>query len=180
MRRLVSIFAALLFSLSLLATTLEKLSLDEMVQKSTAIVRARSTGSSTVLRGSMIYTVYRLQVAEVLKGAMSPGAAEVYVPGGTYGRYRQSISGAPVLEPGVEYVLFLWASPRGLVQVIGLSQGVFEIKQSASGDPLLVRGRIEADFVDSNGRAVADAGVRMSLGSLREALRRASAAREAR
>jgi hypothetical protein len=179
MGRLLSISVTLLLSLSLSGTTLEKLSLDEMVQKSTAVVRARPTGSSTVLRGSMIYTVYRLQISEVLKGPISPGTPEVYVPGGTYGRYRQSISGAPVLEPGVEYVLFLWTSPRGLVQVIGLSQGVFEIRQSATGEPLLVRGRIDADFVDSGGRAVADAGMRVSLGSLREALRRASAAREA-
>jgi hypothetical protein len=104
----------------------------------------------------------------------------VYVPGGTYGRFRQSIAGSPVLAPGVEYVLFLWASPRGLVQVIGLSQGVFEVTKSASGDPLLVRGRIEAAFVDSAGRAAADEGMRLTLGSLREAIRRTFPSREAR
>jgi hypothetical protein len=142
MRSLAALLWLALTSLVATATTLEKMSLEEMVRKSTAVVRARAVDSSSVLRGSMIYTVYRLQVAEVLKGTMVPGGAEVYVPGGTYGRFRQSIAGSPVLEPGVDYVLFLWASPRGLVQVIGLSQGVFEVKKSGSGEPMLVRGRI--------------------------------------
>lgn len=162
------------------ATTLEKLSLDDMVQKSTAVVRGRMTGSSSLLRGSMIYTVYRVQVTEVLKGQLTPGTAEVYVPGGTYGRYRQSIAGSPVLEPAKDYVLFLWKSPRGLLQVIGLSQGVFELKQSASGEPVLVRGRIDAEFVDSRGRAVADGGLEVPLSGLRESIRRAPASRGVR
>lgn len=159
------------------ATTLEKLTVEQMAQKATAVVRARATVSSTVQRGPVIYTVYRLQVSEVLKGALP--AAEVYVPGGAYGRYRQSIAGSPVLAPGVEYVLFLWASPRGLVQVIGLSQGVFEIRPGA-GQSLLVRGKVEAEFVDRTGRAVEDNGVRLSLESLREAIARAQAQGAAR
>lgn len=159
------------------ATTLEKLSVEEMVQKSTAVVRARAGAASAVQRGSMIYTVYRLQVSEVLKGTVSP-SAEVYVPGGTYGRYRQSIAGSPVLEPGREYVLFLWASPRGLVQVIGLSQGVFQVKTAAGGEVLLVRGKIEAEFVNRMGRAVEDSGERLSLARLRDMIARAAARRE--
>jgi len=151
------------------ATTLEKLSVEEMVQQSTAIVRARASAASTVQRGSMIYTVYRLQVSEVLKGSAS---AEVLVPGGTYGRYRQSIAGSPVLEPGVEYVLFLWASPRGLVQVIGLSQGVFQLKTASTGEALLVRSKIEAEFVDRQGRAAEDSGMSLSLAGLRELIAR--------
>lgn len=159
------------------ATTLEKLSVEEMVQKSTAVVRARASLASSVQRGSMIYTVYRLQVSEVLKGSVPP-SAEVYVPGGTYGRYRQSIAGSPVLESGKEYVLFLWASPRGLVQVIGLSQGVFQVKTAAGGEALLVRSKIEAEFVDRMGRGVEDSGVRLSLAGLRDLIARTAARRE--
>lgn len=159
------------------ATTLEKLSVEEMVQKSTAVVRARASVSSAVQRGSMIYTVYRLQVSEVLKGSVPP-SAEVYVPGGTYGRYRQSIAGSPVLEPGREYVLFLWASPRGLVQVIGLSQGVFQVKTAAGGEALLVRSKIEAEFVDRMGREVEDSGLRLPLARLRDMIAKTAARRE--
>lgn len=172
MRPLLSIF--LLAAAFAGATTLERLTVEQMAQKATAVVRARATASTAVQRGSMIYTVYQLQVSEMLKGALPPGAAEVYVPGGTYGRYRQSIAGSPVLAPGVEYVLFLWASPRGLVQVIGLSQGVFEIK-AGGGQTLLVRGKVEAEFVDRTGRAVEDNGIRLSLESLREIVSRVAA-----
>ncbi len=161
------------------ATTLEKLTVEQMAQKATAVVRARATASGAVQRGSMIYTAYQLQVLEVLKGALPAGVAEVYVPGGTYGRYRQSIAGSPVLAPGVEYVLFLWASPRGVVQLIGLSQGVFEIKQGA-GQTLLVRGKVEAEFVDRTGRAVEDNGVRLSLEELRAVIARVAAQGAAR
>lgn len=171
MRRLLSILA--LATAFAGATTLEMLTVEQMAQKATAVVRARATASGAVRRGSMIYTVYQLRVSEVLKGTLPQGVAEVYVPGGTHGRYRQSIAGSPVLAPGVEYVLFLWASPRGLVQVIGLSQGVFEIKASG-GRTLLVRGKVEAELVDRTGRAVEDSAVQLSLESLREAIARAA------
>lgn len=177
MRPFVSMLLLAAAALAAGATTLEKLSVEEMAQKSTAVVRARASLASSVQRGSMIYTVYRLQVSEVLKGSVPP-SAEVYVPGGTYGRYRQSIAGSPVLEPGREYVLFLWASPRGLVQVIGLSQGVFLVKTAAGGEALLVRSKIEAEFVDRLGRAVEDSGVKLSLAGLRDLIARTSARRE--
>jgi len=178
MRRCVSVLILALAATAAWATTLEKLSVEEMVQQSTAIVRGRATAAGSVQRGSMIYTVYRLQVSEVLKGA-APAPAEVYVPGGTYGRYRQSIAGAPVLEPGVEYVLFLWASPRGLVQVIGLSQGVFQLRTAAEGGEALFRSKIEAEFVDRQGRAVEDNGVKLSMEGLRELISKMTARREA-
>ncbi len=155
------------------ATTLEKLTVEQMAQKATAVVRARATASGAVQRGSMVYTVYQLRVSEVLKGTLPQGVAEVYVPGGTHGRFRQSIAGSPTLVPGVEYVLFLWASPRGLVHVIGLSQGVFEIKASG-GRTLLVRGKVEAEFVDRTGRTVEDNGIQLSLENLRETIARSA------
>lgn len=178
MRRCVSTLLLAAAALTAGATTLEKLSVEEMVQQSTAVVRGRAAVSGSVQRGSMIYTVYRLQVSETLKGSV-PSPPEVYVPGGTYGGYRLSIAGSPVLEPAVEYVLFLWASPRGLVQVIGLSQGVFQIKTAGGGEEALFRSRIDAEFVDREGRAVEDSGVRLSLAGLRELIARTKARKEA-
>lgn len=175
MRRLLFIVGLAWLGLAAMATTLEKLTLEDLALKSTAVVRGRASAAGTVVRGPMIYTVYRLQVAETLKGSL-PAGAEILVPGGTYGRYRQAVAGAPVLEPGVDYVLFLWTSPRGIIQVIGLSQGVFQVRESSTGT-LLVRGRIEAEFVDSQGRATADTGMRLTLGELRELLRRTQAGR---
>ena len=52
--------------------------------------------------------------------------------GGVAGGIRQSVSGAPELKPGQEYVLFLWTSRSGLTQVIGLSQGLFQLSEEGS------------------------------------------------
>src|SRR5580700_11752395 len=101
------------------ATTLQKLSLDQMITQSTAIVRAKVTGSSTGVIGRDIYTYYQFQVVETLKAGPAPLSAAA-VPGGVAGRFRQTVAGAPTLNTGQEYVLFLWTSRSGLTQVIGL------------------------------------------------------------
>src|ERR1700736_3721117 len=91
------------------ATTLERLTLDDMAQKSTAIVRARVTGSHAGTRGTNIYTYFELQVIESWKSAektSGPTTTEVAVPGGAFDGVRQSVTGAPELKPGQEYVLF--------------------------------------------------------------------------
>lgn len=162
------------------ATTLEKLSVDDMVQRSTAIVRGRALGSATAQRGNVIYTVYRVQVSEVLKGAYSAGVTEVYVPGGVYGGYRQSFAGSPSLSAGADYVIFLWVSPKGIPQVIGLGQGVFEVKTGASGEVVLARGALDADMVDGAGREVQDQGLKLTLGRLRQRVQVLAPSREAR
>ena len=119
------------------ATTLQMLSTDQMIRQSTAIVRAKVTGSSTIARGSAIYTVYRLSVEETLKG--SGTFDSVSVPGGALGGLRQMVSGAPSLAIGQDYVIFLWTSRSGLTQIIGLSQGLFSVTLDSSGDGVLTR-----------------------------------------
>src|SRR5579863_4984311 len=91
--------------------TLQQLSLNDMVLQSTAIVRARVVSSSASFTGSTIYTHYKLQASETWKGT---APAEVMVPGGVTGRYRQSFPGTPQLQSGTEYVLFLWTSKAGI------------------------------------------------------------------
>ncbi len=162
------------------ATTLEKLSVDDMVQKSTSIVRGKATASTTTQRGSVIYTIYRFQVTEVLKGSGTSGATDVYVPGGIYGGFRQSVSGSPTLDTGVEYVLFLWTSPKGIPQVIGLSQGVFEVKTSAGGERILTRGPIAADMIDASGNSIEDQGLKLTLTRLQQRVRALVPAQEVR
>ncbi|MGH9665509.1 MAG: hypothetical protein ACRD9L_13880, partial [Bryobacteraceae bacterium] len=68
--------------------TLERLSLDDMIVKSTAIVHARVTGSYAAASGRMIYTHYTIQVSESLKGKAA-GAMDVAVPGGAAKGFQQ-------------------------------------------------------------------------------------------
>lgn len=157
------------------ATTLQRLELDEIIQKSTAIVRAKVLGSAGTLRGQDIYTNYQLQVLENFKAA-SLQPMEVAIPGGEARGLRQIVSGAPVLNAGQEYVLFLWTSRSGLTQVIGLSQGMFEVTPGAAGDPVVGRRATSELMLDKSGHAVTDQALVMRLSDLRTRIRKTLAA----
>jgi hypothetical protein len=151
------------------AATLQRLTLDQMAQDATAIVRARITGSSASFSGATIYTHYKLQVSEVWKGS---GAAEVMIPGGVAGGFRQSFPGVPALKTGAEYVLFLWTSgSTGITHLVGLKQGLFDVASQADGSILVSRPRIGETMLDSTGREVKDQAVRMNLGTMKTRVR---------
>ncbi|HEV1284715.1 MAG TPA: hypothetical protein VNU44_05370 [Bryobacteraceae bacterium] len=166
MRILLHLLASVAFLVPAGATTLLKMSMNDLITQSTAIVRARITGSRSAAIGRDIYTYYQLQVSETLKqGAILP--AEVAVPGGVYGNLRQIGIGSPLLTQGQEYVLFLWTSRSGMTQVIGLSQGMFNLKQDASGDTVLNRPAIADQMLDKSGKPVTDTAVTMKWSDLR-------------
>ena len=153
--------AALTALTSVQATTLEQLSLASMTRQSTAIVRARVIGSANVVRGGSAYTQYRLELAEVWKAA-GRAPVEVAVPGGVVKGLRQVVSGAPVLEAGREYVLFLWTSPRGVTQIMGLSQGLFFVDGQA-----VVRAATNERMLDAAGQPVRDTALRFQVPELK-------------
>ena len=70
MRRLI-ILAVAAGCLTLAASsTLQQLSLNDMIQKSTMIVRGTiQPGTSAALRGSLIYTHYQLLVTDSVQGS---------------------------------------------------------------------------------------------------------------
>ena len=152
------------------ATTLQRLSNDEMIKQSTAIVRATVTGSYTVARGHDLYTYYQLQVTDTLKGA---AIKEVAIPGGTLKGIRQLAPGAPALVQGHDYVIFLWTGRSGMTQVIGLSQGLFTVMQNDSNEAVLVRGPSDALMLDKQGRVVADQGLTLKLSDLKTQIQKA-------
>jgi hypothetical protein len=146
------------------AATLQQMSLDEMTSSATAIVRARITGSSANLTGRTIYTHYRLDVSETWKGRP---AAEVMVPGGVVNGNRQSFPGVPELTTGAEYVLFLWTSPGGVVYVVGLTQGIFNVAAGSDGVVMASRPQSGELMLDAKGQKVADQAVRMRLADMK-------------
>jgi len=135
------------------ATTLQQLSLDDMIRESTGIVRAKVTGASTGLHGQNIYTYYHLQILETAKGG-GGRELDVAVPGGTANGMRQVVVGAPALTTGSQYVVFLWTGRSGLTQIIGLSQGLFLAAQDGPGRISLRRPAAEDLTLDKNGKAV--------------------------
>ena len=147
------------------AATLQQLSMDQMTQSATAIVRARVTGSSASFTGSTIYTHYKLQISETWKG--SPGI-EVMLPGGVAGGLRQSFPGVPTLQTGAEYVLYLWkSSTTGITHIVGLSQGVFSITQQADGTVQVGRPKIGETMLNATGHLVRDQAIQMQLSAMK-------------
>ncbi len=155
------------------AATLERLTLEEMIARSTAIVRGRVVASWTGTRGSIIYTHYRIQVGERWKGAPAD-QIEVVVPGGVFAGLRQSFSGTPRLAQGGEYVLFLWTGASGLTHIIGLTQGLFDLQRDSSGALVAARADTSETLLDpASGRPVRDEPLRLKLADLDRRIRSA-------
>lgn len=147
------------------ATTLQLLSVDSMVAKSTTIVRARPDPVSSFQRAGLIYTSYRLNVSATLKGD-SVSSLQVAVPGGDFQGMHQAVAGSPGLQTGAEYVFFVWSAPSGANYIVGLSQGLFEVHTNASGAVVLTRGPAKASVIDAAGSGVDDRGVTLLLTDL--------------
>lgn len=178
MNRIIGLFLVLWACCLAPAATLRQLSMDQMTQSATAIVRARVTASSASLTGTTIYTHYHLQVSEVWKGNAS---SDVVVPGGVAGGYRQSFPGVPTLQTGSEYVLFLWTSPStGLTHLVGLSQGVFGVAPQSDGTLQASRPLIGEGMHDATGRVVNDHAVQMRLSDMKNRVSSTVAAGAAR
>jgi hypothetical protein len=149
------------------SATLERLTLDDMITRSTSIVRGRVTGSWAAFTGSIIYTHYKIQVSESFKGT-SQNAVEIMVPGGTVNDLHQSFSGSPVLNSGDEFVFFLWTSKGGITWITGLTQGLFALPSEETADRMATRTASRELMLDAaTSRAVKDSALSMKLSDLR-------------
>ena len=147
------------------SATLERLSLDDMIAKSTAIVRGKVSSSNAVAAGPVIYTEYIIQISERFKG-QGGNTVAVSVPGGTVNGLRQSFSGAPTLNVGDQFVFFLFTGRDGRNSIIGLTQGLFSL--DGSTDPVSTRSASRELMLDrQTGRPVKDETMVMRLSDLR-------------
>lgn len=154
------------------AATLQQLSLDQIGDSATAIVCARIVSITTSFSGPTIYTHYKIQTSETLKGE---APAEFVLPGGVSGHYRQSFPGVPALASGSEYVLFLWKSPTtGLTWPVGLTQGILDVSRQKDGSVVLSRQPIGELMLDATGKPVTDQPPRTALSALRTRILAAS------
>jgi hypothetical protein len=152
-------------------STLQQLSLDDMIRLSTAIVHGKAQQTTPSYKGSIIYTHYSVQVSETFKGRAA-SQFDVAVPGGAANRYQQIFAGAPTLAPGQDYVLFLWTSNSGLTQIIGLSQGLFIVSTNSSGQLMVTRGASNERMVNNAGQPVTDSAMQMLLSDLRSLIQK--------
>jgi hypothetical protein len=168
MRKPIILAVAAVCVASLPGSTLQRLSLNDMILKSTAIVRGSVLPvTSAAFRGSLIYTHYQLSVSAVYKGSQTAGQTiDVAVPGGALNGMRQPVAGSPMLAPGQDSVFYLWTSKTGLTQIIGLSQGLFAVTTNAQGVAVVTRGASTSPMVNSVGQAVTDSVFQMPLSQM--------------
>jgi hypothetical protein len=152
-------------------STLQQLSLDDMIRLSTVIVRGKTQQTVSTYRDSIIYTHYQVQVSETLKGTAA-NQLDIVVPGGAANQMQQIFAGAPTLSPGQDYVLFLWTSKSGLTQIIGLSQGLFVVTTNASGQLMVARAAATERMVNASGAQVNDSNLQMLLSDLRSQIQK--------
>ncbi|HYO81499.1 MAG TPA: hypothetical protein VES20_08870 [Bryobacteraceae bacterium] len=149
------------------AATLEKLSVDEMSRQSTLIVRGRVSACRGESQGSLIYTRCMVSVSERWKGQFS-GVLSFVVPGGRADGLIQTFAGTPSFTAGKEYVLFLWAGRSSTYQVIGLSQGKFDLEATAGAGAIARRAASSERMLSRSGDPVRDEAIEISLPKLRE------------
>jgi len=153
--------------LPLQSATLERLSLDDMILKSTAIVRGTVSRSYTTAQGPLIYTHYVVQVSEQFKGSAQK-TVDFVVPGGVANGFRQTFPGTPQFQTGDNYVFFLWTGKSGLTHIVGLTQGLFAISAAGAADATVTRAASKELILEpGTGRQVKDQTLVMSLSALR-------------
>jgi hypothetical protein len=134
------------------ATTLARLSLDELASASDAVARLRCTNTESRWEGGSIWTVTTFNVVETLKGYL-PATIEVRLPGGRVGHLTATVDGTPNFAPGAEVIAFLEKSCAGGFTVAGWVEGTFRISRD-------LRTNAEVVTQDSSAFAVFDATTR--------------------
>lgn len=108
------------------AAVVPGINFEPMVAQAERVVHGRVIDSTTGSSGQYIWTHYRIEVLDTLKG--SP-LAQIVVsePGGEWEGRRQELSGAVQFAPGEEVILFLYRTPVGYWRTLGYWQGKFEV-----------------------------------------------------
>jgi hypothetical protein len=127
--------AAILVTASASATTLVRLSLDQLTQASTEIVRGHVASQETLWNAAhkRIYTYTTVAVDQTYKG--NPASTLiVQQPGGTVGKVHVFVAGTILFHSQADYVLFLERSatdPSKFLPV-GMMQGAYRIYRDAT------------------------------------------------
>ena len=108
------------------ATTLARMSLEELARAADIVVRVRCVAAASRWDSGMIWTFTEFEVLERLKGA-PPERIRVRVPGGRVGHLLATIEAAPRFRPGEQSVLFLEKSSAGDYSVTAWAEGTFRI-----------------------------------------------------
>ena len=118
---------ALVLTVSTLAqaTTVQRLSLEDMTKKASSIVVGKVKDSRAFWSGKLILTTTTIDVTETIKGQTSR-SIQLTTVGGTVGDTTLQVSGMPAFQAGEDAVVFVERS-GSFSTVVGLTQGKFVV-----------------------------------------------------
>ena len=160
MRNIFFLLSGLLFQPAIHATTLARLSLDQLARGSDAVARVRCARAESRWENGLIWTVMAFDVVESMKGAL-PLEIAVRLPGGRVGHLTATVDGTPKFNPGAEAVVFLKRSPGGGFTVAGWVQGTFRISRDPrTGGEIVTQDSAAFAAFDAATRAFRAEGIR--------------------
>ncbi len=128
---------------------------EEMVSGARAIVRGQviniASGYDEAHKG--IFTYVTLQVAEVYKGALTPGTLILKEPGGVTREVGSLLYGVPTFTSGEAVLLYLDTWPDGSLRVYQWFLGKFKIATNLSTGKPMVSREVPASRVEIVGRS---------------------------
>jgi hypothetical protein len=110
------------------ATTLVRLSLDQLAAGSDAVARVNFSSAESRWENGTIWTITTVKVIETLKGNL-PGEISVRLPGGRVGHLTSTVEGTPRFNPGDDAIIFLKRTPAGEFTIAGWVEGTFRISR---------------------------------------------------
>ena len=127
-----------LFATNLRATVLVPTDLGDLARDARVIARGEvvAVESQWTEDRRTIETVVTLATETYLKGQLGQ-TLQFRVPGGTLGRLRSVVIGAPRFATGQRVIVFLGTAGPQIPHVLGLNQGVYRIDLSTAGDALV-------------------------------------------
>jgi len=118
------------------ATTVERLTLEDLATRSQRIVQGVVRGSRTYWSpdGKLILTTTTIDVTEAIKG-QGASTMEVTTVGGQIGDTVLHVGGMPAFVPGESTIVFVERS-GGYLTVLGLGQGKFTVSNGEVANSL--------------------------------------------
>lgn len=151
-RKRIVLLSVLAFVATAHATTLRRMTLEEMTASASAVARVRCTGNEVLAERGEIWTLTSFETVEVLKGA-PPAQLRVRLIGGRLGSLKSTVDGVPRFREGEEVILFLEPAASGEWTVVSWVQGTFRVRRDAA------TGR-EGVTQDTSGMAIFDPSTR--------------------
>lgn len=100
---------------SIRATTLARVSLDQLAAAADGVARVRCDGVQSRWENGSIWTVTTFDVVEQIKGKL-PSQIVVRLPGGRVGALTATVDGTPKFSPSEEAIVFLADAHRGILR----------------------------------------------------------------